>query len=139
TATTRHARLPGNAAPSITPQPVNKTVTTGNSVTLMAAASGTPAPTVQWQVKVGGAAFTNSSGATSPTLTFTPAAADSGNLYHAVFTNAAGNATTSPDALLTVTPARNAPVVTTQPTNQTVTLGNPLTLTAASRGTPAPT
>ena len=57
----------------------------GQSASFTAAASGTPAPTVQWQVSTdGGATFTNLSGATSTTLSFTAAQAQSGNKYRAV-------------------------------------------------------
>ena len=41
-------------APTITTQPNSQTVTTGNSVTFTAAASGVPLPTVQWQVSTNG-------------------------------------------------------------------------------------
>ena len=68
----------------------------GTSVSFIAAASGVPTPTVQWQRSTdGGASFTNIAGATSTTYTFTAAAGDNGNKYRAVFTNVAGTATTT--------------------------------------------
>ncbi len=83
-------------APSITLQPLSQTITGGSSVTFTASASGTPAPTAQWQVSSnGGATFTNIAGATSPTLTFVGRVAQSGNSYQAVFTNSVSTAATN--------------------------------------------
>jgi hypothetical protein len=88
--------------PTITTQPANQTVTAGQTATFTATATGSPTPTVQWQVSTdGGVAFSNVSGATSTTLSFTTTLAQNGNRYRAVFTNAAGTATTTA-ATLTV-------------------------------------
>ena len=54
--------------------------------------------------------------------------------YEAVFTNAAGTATTTA-ATLTV---QTAPSVTANPTNQTVNAGGTATFTAAASGNPTP-
>src|SRR5262249_26526061 len=55
--------------PSVTTNPSNQTVTYGvASVSFTAAASGSPAPTVQWQVSTGGP-FSDIPGATSTTYT----------------------------------------------------------------------
>ncbi|HEY1621539.1 MAG TPA: immunoglobulin domain-containing protein, partial [Streptosporangiaceae bacterium] len=87
-------------APAITTQPSDVTVPAGGTATFTAAASGYPAPTVQWKVSTdGGSTYTNVSGATSPTLSFTATAGDAGNLYEAVFTNSTGTATTNPASL----------------------------------------
>jgi len=91
-----------NAPPVVTTNPVNQTANVGSSVTFTAAASGTPAPTVQWQVSVGGGAFSNVPNATSTTLTFATTFSQNGNKYQAVFTNSVGTATTTA-ATLTVT------------------------------------
>jgi len=86
----------------ITLNPANVTVPAGSNASFTANATGTPNPTVQWQVSTdGGATFTNVSGATSPTLSFTTTLAMNGNKYRAVFTNTAGTATTT-SATLTV-------------------------------------
>src|SRR6266481_7808444 len=63
-ATTTAATLTVNSvAPTITTQPANQTVTTGQTATFTAAATGSPTPTVQWQVSTdGGASFSNVSG-----------------------------------------------------------------------------
>ena len=142
-ATTAAATLTVNAAntaPTITISPANVTVTAGATATFTAAASGSPTPTVQWQVSTnGGTNFTNVAGATSTTLTITGTTnAMSGNKYEAVFTNAAGSATTTA-ATLTVNAANTAPTITTNPANVSVTAGATATFTAAASGSPTPT
>ena len=91
-------------APSITLQPLSQTITGGGSVTFTAGASGTPAPTVQWQVSSNsGVTYSNIAGANSPSLMFIGLVAQNGNLYQAVFTNSVNTATTNA-AKLTVKP-----------------------------------
>ena len=124
--------------PTITTQPANQTVIAGQTATFSAAATGSPTPTVQWQVSTdGGVTFSSIPGATSTTLSFTTALSQNGNQYQAVFTNSAGTATTT-GATLTVNPA-TPPTITTQPANQTVTAGQTATFTAAATGSPTPT
>ena len=135
TTTTSSATLTLATAPAVTTQPGNQSVTAGNNATFTVAASGTPTPTVQWQVSSNGTNWSDISGATSLTYSFTTAAGDTGKQYHAVFTNMAGTVTTNP-ATLTV---NTLPVVTTQPTGQTVNSGSTATFTAAASGTPSPT
>jgi hypothetical protein len=89
-------------APVVTTDPVSQSVQSGSSVTFTAAASGTPVPTVQWQVSVAAGPFTDIGGATSTSLTFTAQLSQNGNQYRAVFTNTCGTAT-SAAATLTVT------------------------------------
>jgi Ricin-type beta-trefoil lectin domain/Immunoglobulin I-set domain len=127
-----------NPYPTITAQPANQTVAAGQTATFTAAATGSPTPTVQWQVSTdGGATFNNVSGATSTTLSFTTALSQNGNQYRAVFTNSAGSATTTA-ATLTVN-SSSPPTITTQPANQTVNAGQTATFTAAATGSPTPT
>jgi hypothetical protein len=98
-----------NVAPVVTQNPANQTVPVGGTATFTAAATGTPTPTVQWQVDTG-SGFNNLAGATSTTLNVpnvTPAM--NGNKYRAVFTNVAGTATTTA-ATLTVTGCDTATV-----------------------------
>ena len=124
-------------APAVSSNPVNQTINAGQSVSFTAAATGNPAPTVQWQVSTnGGTTFTNIAGATGTTLTLTNVTAVmNANRYRAVFTNSVGTATTTA-ATLTVL---YAPAVTTNPTSQTATAGSTVTFTAAATGNPAPT
>ncbi len=92
----------GGSYLEVASNPTSQVVSAGNPVALVAAASGSPAPTVQWQVSTdGGNTFSNLAGATSTTLTFNTTAAENGNEYQAVFTNSFGTATTAP-AMLTV-------------------------------------
>jgi FG-GAP-like repeat/Immunoglobulin domain len=97
-----------SVAPSITLQPASQIVRAGQNAQFTVAASGTPAPTYQWQVSanVGWSNLSNGSpysGATTTTLTIADAFSGlSGNRYRAVATNTAGAATSSA-ATLTVT------------------------------------
>jgi uncharacterized repeat protein (TIGR01451 family) len=89
-------------APSITTQPASTSVCEGATATFTAAASGSPTPTVQWEVSTnGGSTWANVAGATNTTLSFTTTASQNGNQYRAVFTNSCGSATTTA-ATLTV-------------------------------------
>ena len=128
-----------NVAPTVTTQPVSQTVTAGQNATFTAAASGFPAPTVQWQVSTDhGATFSPVTGATSDTLTITATTtAENGTEYEAVFTNGSGSATSNPATLTVPTPV--APTITTQPSDQTDSPGQIATFTAGASGTPAPT
>ena len=128
-ATSNGAVLTVNSAPVITTQPVSQTVATGANVTFMVAASGTPAPTYQWQFN-----GINISGATGTSLTLTNVTTVNAGTYQAVVTNSAGSATSN-GAVLTV---NSAPVITTQPANQTVAPGASVTFTVGASGMPAP-
>ena len=100
-ATTNVATLTVQYAPSVTTQPTSQTVTAGATVTLSAAASGNPAPTVKWQVN-SGSGWSDIAGATSPTYSFTSAAGDNGRQFRAVFTNGVGSDATTTAATVLV-------------------------------------
>ena len=87
--------------PSVITQPVSTTVTPGTTVSFSAAASGSPVPTVQWQFSSDGTNWSNISGATAATYSFTTTTVDTVEQYRAVFTNTAGNVTTNA-AILTI-------------------------------------
>lgn len=74
---------------TVTAQPASVTVRQGGTAVLWAAATGNPAPTVQWESKAPGAtSFTPVRGATSGTLLVPKVAlAQSGTQYEAVFSN----------------------------------------------------
>src|SRR5690348_2042009 len=95
--------------PAITTQPVNQTLTAGQTATFSVVASGTAPLSYQWQ-KNG----TNISGATASSYT-TPATAtsDSGSTFRVIVTNSAGTATSNA-ATLTVNAAAVAPAIKTQ-------------------------
>lgn len=120
-------------APTITTQPTSVSVTAGGSASFTVAASGNPTPTYQWQ-KDG----VNIVGATGTTYSIASVAAGDAGNYAAVATNSAGSAT-STAATLTVGAAAVAPLITTQPTNVTVTVGGSASFTVAASGSPTPT
>lgn len=94
---------PTEVAPAITEQPAAQTVEAGTAATFTAAASGAPAPTVAWESNTG-SGWTPVAGATDITLTVANTAlVQNGTQFRAVFTNAAGSATTNA-AILTVRP-----------------------------------
>src|SRR5467141_189777 len=121
---------PAAVAPTISGQPANQTVTTGQPATFSVVASGTAPLTYQWR-KNG----TGISGATSSTYT-TPAttSADNGATFVAVISNSVGSATSNP-ATLTVNSTQVAPSITTQPASQSVSVGQTATFTVAATGT----
>jgi hypothetical protein len=118
-------------SPSISQQPADQTVVAGHSATFTAAASGTPAPTVQWQVSTdGGTTWSPLTGETAPTLTLNNVtAAMNGDKYKAVFTNAAGSVPTNLATLhvmasttIAFEPAQSGSVVYGQDVTLTVTV-----------------
>lgn len=96
------------AAPQVTTQPTGAQITAGEDASFTAAASGTPAPGVQWQTKLPDAgdwvAIPDATGSTY-TVVAAPASA-TGTQYRAVFTNTAGEAI-SAAATLTVAPVED--------------------------------
>ena len=127
----------GNVAPAITTQPISQTVNVGQTASFRAAASGSPTPTVRWQISTNsGSTWSNIAGATTGTYSFTTSANQNGYEYRAVFTNIAGSATSNAATLSFSPPA--GPSITTQPTNQTVAAGQSASFSAAASGSPPP-
>jgi len=120
--------------PTITGQPANQTVNVGQTATFTVTATGTGTLTYQWYKN--GTAI---SGATSNSY-ITPAAAstDSGSVFTVTVTNASGTVTSAPATLTvaagstTVNP--EAPLIITQPANQTVTVGQTATFSVTASG-----
>jgi hypothetical protein len=134
------AQPANGSAPQISTQPVNESAQSATTATFTAAASGSPTPSVQWEVSSdGGGSWSEIAGATSTSCSFTATSAQNGYEYRAVFSNAAGKATTNA-ATLTVTapPSGEAPDLTSQPASQTVAVGASATFTAAASGSPTP-
>jgi len=127
---------PMPVAPTITMQPTAQSVAAGNNIKLAVVAAGTPAPSYQWR-KAGVAIIGNAS-ATSAALTLTNLTSNDAGPYDVVVTNIAG-AVTSASAVLSVNPATVAPMITTQPSAQTVNVGESATFHMIATGTPAPT
>lgn len=82
--------------PRVTVQPLSVKVCPTTSVSFTAAASGSPAPVVQWQVSTdGGATWNNIPNANGTTLVVAASALQNGVKYRAVFTNGCGVAYSS--------------------------------------------
>lgn len=108
---------------------------TAQDVTFTAAATGTPAPTLQWQRKAPGSSrFRDIADATSETLSVSAQPGMDGTQYRAVFANAAGRVATEP-ATLAVT---FAPRVGFDPVDQVVSPGQNATFDVLADGDPAP-
>jgi alpha-tubulin suppressor-like RCC1 family protein len=124
-------------APKVSKQPANVTVEEGHQAAFEATASGTPTPSVRWEVSTNaGASWSTVAGATSDRLEIaSPTTAESGDEFRAVFTNGAGSAT-SKAATLTV---QLAPRVTSQPASVTVESGQSAAFEVTVSGSPAPT
>jgi pectate lyase len=119
---------PGDV-PSITTQPVSRTVSAGANVSFSVAAEGTGPLSYQWQKNGSPIA-----GATAATLNLTNVqGADAGN-YRAVVSNAAGSAT-STTAVLNVQTGPVAPAITSQPASQTVVTGGSALFGVIATGT----
>ena len=106
------ATLTVNAAPAgpgITTQPVNVTVSAGQSFTFSIAASGTGTLTYQWQKE--GMAIV---GATAASFTGNAITPDSGATFRVLVTDSTGT-TKSCRATLTVLPATGAPIILANP------------------------
>lgn len=88
-----------DSAPAITTHPISQTVVGGQRVTLIAAASGNPAPTFQWRRNGEGGDITNAIG---PTYTIPFVTSASAGSYDVVVTNPSGATATSNAAVLTV-------------------------------------
>jgi hypothetical protein len=135
----RSAATPALIAVSILTNPASVSAATGASAEFTAAASGSPMPTVQWQLSTdGGVGWSDIAGATSTSYAIAAVAlAASGDEFRAVFTNAVGSVATSAAALTVIAP-NQAPAITTQPINEGAFANQSVTFTAAASGQPAP-
>ncbi|MFE1291977.1 immunoglobulin I-set domain protein [Streptomyces sp. NPDC058751] len=96
----RITKLDLRMSPKVVQAPTDRTVAPGTEVTFVAAAEGTPRPTVSWSVSPdGGQTWSKIEGATRNTYTFTAKAAHDGYRYRAEFTNEAGTTRTRPNTL----------------------------------------
>jgi Immunoglobulin I-set domain len=120
---------PKAVAPLIGTQPSNQTVAVGATATFSVVATGTAPLHYQWQKGT-----TAISSATSASYT-TPAAiiSDNGSQFSVIVSNSAGSITSNA-ATLTVS-SSGPPVITQQPANQTVAVGETATFSVAATGT----
>lgn len=118
-------------AASVTAQPAATSVCPNSTATFSVTGSGTSL-TYQWQVSTdGGANFSNVSGATSATYSFTATTAQNGAQYRCVLTGGCGAPVNSAAATLSVT---GATTVTTQPAATSACSGASATFSTAANG-----
>ena len=108
-------KCPPTPFPTITSQPTNQTVSVGGTATFSVSANGTPPLFYQWSCN-----GTNISSATNTSLTLANAQLTNTGIYSVTVTNLYGSVTSS-NAVLTV--LTQPPTITSQPTNQTVSVG----------------
>ena len=117
---------PTPTPPSITTQPVNKSVAIGETTKFSVRATGAAPLSYQWRKNA-----VNIVGATSFSYTIPPATAqDDGSLFSVVVSNIAGSVT-SVNAKLTV---KLPPTITTQPANRTVKVGKTAKFSVTATG-----
>jgi hypothetical protein len=121
------AYSPAPVAPSLTSQPTNRLVAAGIDTTIAVTVFGAGPLTYQW--------FFNDfdhplDAATNSSLTLTSVQTNESGSYFVQVTGAYGAVQSTP-ALLSVVPA---PVITSQPVSQTVTLGGIATFAVAAQG-----
>ena len=118
---------PGAVPPTITQQPADLTVTAGQPASFTVAATGTAPLAYQWQRN--GVDIAEATGTTYSIVT--TVLGDSGAVFRAVVTNAAGSATSN-NATLTVTAAAPVLTITQQPASLSVVAGTSAAFTVAA-------
>ncbi len=116
-------------APSIIVQPIDQAVNVGDTATFVVLAMGTRPVSFQWL-------FNDTNiigGGTSDTLTLANVQPGQAGNYSVLVTNDYGSVMSS-DAILTVIPI--PPEISSQPTDQTVTMGDTATFIVAANGSP---
>jgi hypothetical protein len=122
------------AAPTVTDDPDDRTVTAGQQAVFSAAASG--AASVRWQVSTDdGGSWDDVPGATATTLALTAAGADDGNRYRAVFASGSGVEATTAAATLTVEAIATTTTVVPSPAAPAVGQAVSFTATITPAGT----
>jgi hypothetical protein len=122
---------PAPVAPAITRQPANAVAALGTQASFSVGVTGTSPLAYQWLRNGAVIPGATGTGYTTPVTT----SADNGAQFSVTVSNVAGSVTSSM-ALLTVVGASGAvaPAVTTQPANQTVSVGQPATFVVAASG-----
>ena len=118
------------AAPSITQQPHDLTITNNGTASFTNIAAGTAPLYYQWYFNTN----TLVGGGTNAILTIAPATTNQAGYYSVIVTNSSGSATSSA-AKLTVTVPIIAPTVTQQPQSLTITNGYAASFSVTATGT----
>jgi hypothetical protein len=121
-------------APTITTQPASLTVTVGTAANFSVTATGTAPLAYQWRRN--GTAI---GGAISATYRLSTTTVDNGATFSVIVTNSAGSAQSNAATLSVNPPNGPGAIITTQPNDATVTLGQIATFTVIASGTPTPT
>jgi transcription elongation GreA/GreB family factor len=115
------------------PQPTNRTVSVGSTVTYSVEATGTEL-TYQWRRN--GEAITNNPSAMTSTLQLTNVQLNDSGTYDAVVTNSGGSVTSQPVNLTVIERSvEPAPTITDQPDDTVVTIGSSASLSVTATGT----
>lgn len=129
--TSTSATLSVSTPASITSQPSNLTLCSGNNGSINVTASGS-ANTYQWQVSTSGGDFQNINGATTATLNLSAVTSSmDGNTYR-VIVSSCGGPVTSAVSVLTV---NSSATITTQPANTSVCEGSNGSISVGISGT----
>jgi hypothetical protein len=121
-------RVASLVPPSIISQPSSQTIASGSSATMCVTATGTAPLTYQWYVGPSGSTGNPITGATSSCYTTPPLASTTS--YWVRVTNAAGSANSNTATITVVAP----PIITAQPTDQTVRPGQTATFSVTATG-----
>jgi len=127
TDTSAAAEVTVRVAPTITTQPLDQTLCLDDALVLTAAAAGTLPISYQW-AKDGA----DLPGETASTLTITSVTVADAGVYTVTATNACGSATSNPATVV----VREPPTITSDPTNQSICLGETATFSVTATGTP---
>ena len=113
-----------SVAPVVITNPLSQTASYDGTLTFSAAASGTPTPSVHWQLSVdGGSTWVDHPEVTADPLTTAPLTLfENGWEVRAVFANVAGTTTTNPATITVVVPPPTTTVVL--PSNGTTVAGS---------------
>ncbi|MAN02772.1 MAG: hypothetical protein CMI35_06810 [Owenweeksia sp.] len=123
--------------PQFITHPQDQTITEGDQVTFRSyAPPAFPDLVYSWEV-FDGLVWTTLSGATDSIYYNTPTISQDQHIYRVIASNSVG-ADTSDPATLTVESANAPPLITAQPTNQTVTEGNSVGFSVTANGEPSP-
>lgn len=119
-----------SSAPRITVEPQSQMVIEGSNVTFSVAATGVQPLSYQWLFN-----GTNLDGATNSSLTLIAVTTNDAGPYSVTITNAVGS-TNSQDAVLTVVPFSEPPMITGEPQSQIVNAGENVAFTVEAMGDP---
>ena len=116
---------------AVTTQPANKTIQLGESLTLSLKATGSELQYQWYYKKKGQTSFSVWKNHTNTSETCTPNVTWNGIQLYCKVTDGTGKSVNSDTVTVIV---KSVPVITTQPTNQKITLGDPVTLSLKATG-----